>query len=156
MTKTCGRYTPKEISRFIDGELSRQKIRQIRHHIDTCPACRDLAARFREATQSFTELAETPGMAIDPARLHQRLEQPADKPGTSWIARFSSRPALPLLVAAASIAALVFISVYALKNDGPIPAGPSALVTSIETEYTAVMIFETPDTHHTIIWYSET
>ena len=45
---------------------------------------------------------------------------------------------------------------HALKQDGKAISGPSAIVTSINTDYTAVMILETPDTQHTIIWYSET
>jgi anti-sigma factor RsiW len=156
MTDTCGKYSEQQISRYIDGELPRQQLVQIRQHLDTCPACRDLAAQFRDAARSFNELAALPGTVIDPARLHRRLEKPAEKSGRLSIGRFFSRPVRPLLAAAASIAALFFISVVALNNDTDLPAGPSAIVTSIETEYTAVMIFETPDNHHTIIWYSET
>lgn len=156
MTKTCGRYTEQEMSRFIDGELPRQQLLQIRQHLDVCPACQDLAEKFRDVTQTFNELAELPGMVIDPARLYRTMEKPAEKSGRLSIGRFFSRPARPLLAAAASIAALFLISVVALKHDVISPAGPSAIVTSIETEYTAVMILETPDNHHTIIWYSET
>jgi anti-sigma factor RsiW len=156
MKTTCGRYTEKQISRYIDEELSRQQIRQIREHLDTCPVCRDLAGQFREAAQRFTDLVALPGVSIDPGRLYQRLEQPAEKPARPRTGRFFSRPARPFLAAAASIAALFVISLYALKDNGPASTGPSAIVSSINTDYTAVMILETRDTHHTIIWYSET
>lgn len=157
MTETCGRYTKKQISRYIDGELPRKHLRQIRQHLDTCPACREIAAQFRNATRSFNELTDLPGgVAIDPARLYRTMGKPVEKPARPWSGRFFSRPVRPFLAAAASIAVLFFISVYALKHDGAAPASPSAIVTSINTEYNAVMILETPETHHTIIWYSET
>ena len=156
MKKTCGRYTEKQISRYIDGELSRQQLRQIREHLDTCPVCRDLARQFREVSQRFNDLVELPGVSIDPGRLHQRLEQPAEKQGRPRAGRFFSRPVRPFLAAAASITVLFFISLYALKNDSAVRTSPSAIVSSINTDYTAVMILETLDTHHTIIWYSET
>ena len=156
MTDTCGKYSEQQISRYVDGELPRQQLVQIRQHLDTCPACQELAGQFRDVTQTFNELAEQPGMVIDPTRLYQTMEKPAETSGRLSIGRIFSRPARPFLAAAASIAALFFISVVALKNDTALPAGPSAIVTSIETEYTAVMILETPDSHHTIIWYSET
>jgi hypothetical protein len=60
------------------------------------------------------------------------------------------------MLAAASAAVLLVVGGIALMNNGISPDSPSAIVTSIDTEYTAVMIFETPDTHHTIIWYSDT
>jgi anti-sigma factor RsiW len=156
MTKKCCNYSEQEISRYIDGELPRHQLMQIRQHLDTCPACRDLAGQFRDVTHTFNEMAERPGMVIDPARLYPTRVTPADSSGRLNFGRFFNRPARPLLAAAASIAALFLISVYALKHDRLSPAGPSAIVTSIETEYTAVMILETPDNHHTIIWYSET
>ncbi|MCF8113068.1 MAG: zf-HC2 domain-containing protein [Desulfotignum sp.] len=156
MTKACNRYKKKQISRYIDGELPRHQLKKIRQHLDTCPACRELAAQFRDAARSFNELADLPGVDIDPARLYRTIKKPAEKPAGLRIGRFFSRPVRHSLAAAASIAVLVFISMYALKNDSPAPAGPSAIVTSIDTDYTAVMILETPGTHHTIIWYSGT
>jgi anti-sigma factor RsiW len=78
MTEICGRYTEKQISRFIDKELPQKQLWQIHEHLDTCPACRDLAGQFREVTRSFNELAEPPGMGIDPALLHRKLKQPAE------------------------------------------------------------------------------
>ncbi len=156
MTKTCGRYTKKQISRYIDSELPRHQLRQIRQHLDTCPACRDLAAQFRDVTQSFKELAELPGVVIDPAPLYRTMKKAGKKTARPWTGRFFNKPVRLFLAAAASIATLFFISVYSLKHEGTAISGPSAIVTSINTDYTAVMILETPDTHHTIIWYSET
>ncbi|MFN2356790.1 MAG: anti-sigma factor [Desulfotignum sp.] len=156
MTETCGRYTKKQISRYVDGELPRHQLRQIGQHLDTCSVCRDLAGQFQHITQSFNELAELSGVVIDPAPLYRTMTKPGKKTGRPWTRRFFSRPVRPFLAAAASIAVLFFISVVALKHEKTAPPGPSAIVTSINTDYTAVMIFETPDKHHTIIWYSET
>jgi RNA polymerase sigma-70 factor (ECF subfamily) len=104
---------------------------------------------------------DTPETLIQKKQFRDRLMEavrdlPAKKPVTLWTDRFFRRPVRPFLVAAASLAALFVIAVFALTNDGPAIAGPSAIVKSIDTDYTAVMIFETPETHHTIIWYSET
>ena len=161
MTTSCSRYSEKQISRFIDGALSRQEIEQIRQHLSSCPACRDLAAQFRKAAKTFEELVEPPGKVIDPDRLYQSMLHSAEKPGGSRAGRFFSHrfyrfvPFRPLL-AAVSAAVLLVIGGIVLMNNGISPDSPSAIVTTIDTEYTAVMIFETPDTHHTIIWYSET
>ena len=155
MTRPCGRYSEKQISRFVDGALSRQALEQIRQHLDTCSACRDLADQFREVTKTFDELAAQPGRAIDPDRLYRAMQETEKKPAESRTSGFFSRRFRPLL-AAASVAALVIIGGIALIDNTIRPDSPSAIVTSIDTEYTAVMIFETPDTHHTIIWYSDT
>lgn len=161
MTHPCSRYSEKQISRFIDEALSRHEMAQIRQHLTSCSACRDLAAQFRKTANAFEELADLPGLAIDPDRLYRTMQQRAEKSSGSRSSRFfkgrfgpfsSFRP----LLAAASAAVLLIIGGVAFMNDRISPDSPSAIVTSIDTEYTAVMIFETPDTHHTIIWYSET
>jgi anti-sigma factor RsiW len=161
MTNSCGKYSEKQISRFIDGALSRQEIEQIRQHLDACSACRAMAAQFRKVAGILDELVEQPGMAIDPEHLYQSMQQPAENPaGARGRIFFGPRfrrfiPFRPML-AAASAAVLLVVGGIALMNNGISPDSPSAIVTSIDTEYTAVMIFETPDTHHTIIWYSDT
>ena len=156
MTETCGRYTKKQLSRYVDGELPRHQLRQIGQPLDICSVCRDLAGQFQHITQSFNELAELPGVVIDPASLYRTMKKLGKKTVRPWTRRFFSRPVRPFLAAAASIAVLFFISLYALKHEKTAGPGPSAIVTSIDTDYTAVMILETPDNHHTIIWYSET
>ncbi|MEE4365277.1 MAG: zf-HC2 domain-containing protein [Desulfotignum sp.] len=156
MTETCGKYSKKQISRYIDGELPRHQLQQIQQHLDTCPACRDLVAQFLDVSRSFNEMAELPGVAIDLTCLYQTMGKPVEKSAKPWTSRFFSKPVRPFLATAVSIAALFFISVYAPNHDETVTTGPSAIVTSINTDYTAVMILETPDTHHTIIWYSET
>jgi anti-sigma factor RsiW len=161
MTTSCSRYSEKQISRFIDGALSRQELAQIRQHLTSCSACRDLAAQFRKTAKIFEELVEPPGTVIDPERLYQSMQHPAENPAGSRAGGLSDPrfrrfvPFRPLLAAAAA-AVLLVIGGIALMNNGISADSPSAIVTSIDTEYTAVMIFETPDTHHTIIWYSET
>lgn len=161
MTTSCSRYSEKQISRFIDGALSRQEVEQIRQHLDACSACRDLAAQFRKAAEIFEELVEPPGKVIDPERLLQSMQHSAEKPAGPRAGRLFDRrfyrfvPFRPLL-ASVTAAVLLVIGGIALMNNGISSDDPSAIVTSIDTEYTAVMIFETPDTHHTIIWYSET
>lgn len=155
MTNSCGRYSEKQISRFIDGALSRPELEQIRQHLDSCSACRDLAAQYREVTKTFDELAECPGMAINPDRLYRTIQQPAENPAGPEAGRFFNGRFRPLL-AAASVAALLIIGGISLITNGIATDSPSAIVRSIDTEYTAVMILETPDTHHTIIWYSDT
>ncbi|MCF8136024.1 MAG: zf-HC2 domain-containing protein [Desulfotignum sp.] len=161
MTESCGKYSEKQISRFIDQALPRQEIEQIRHHLDACSTCRNLAVQFRKAAKTFDELVEPSGLVIDPDRLYQSMQHSAEKSGGSRGGIFFGprfRRFIPFrpMLAAASAAVLLVIGGITLMNNGISPDSPSAIVTSIDTEYTAVMIFETPDTHHTIIWYSET
>jgi anti-sigma factor RsiW len=161
MTTSCSRYSEKQISRFIDGALSRQECEQIRQHLDSCSACRDLAAQFRKTEKIFEELVEPPGTVIDPERLYQSMQHSVEKSAGSRAGglfgpRFSRFVPFRPLLAVVSAAVLLMIGGIALMTNGVSADSPSAIVTSIDTEYTAVMIFETPDTHHTIIWYSET
>ena len=161
MTTSCSRYSEKQISRFIDGELSRQERERIRHHLDACSACRNLAAQFQKAAKTFEELVDPAGSVIEPERLFQSMQRSAEKPAVTRAGSFFSgrfRQVIPFrrILAATSAAVLLIIGGVALINTGIAPEDPSAIVTSIDTEYTAVMILETPDTHHTIIWYSDT
>ena len=89
------------------------------------------------------------------------MQRSAEKPAVTRAGSFFSgrfRQVIPFrrILAATSAAVLLIIGGVALINTGIAPEDPSAIVTSIDTEYTAVMILETPDTHHTIIWYSDT
>ncbi len=160
MTTSCGRYSEKQISRFIDEALSRKELEELREHLDSCSACRDLAEQFLEVTRTFDVLTEPLCTGIDPKRLYRTMQQPpanqaGSRAGMSFRSLFRPFPLFRPLLAAAS-ALLLLIGGIALMNDGISSDNPSAIVTSIDTEYTAVMILETPDTHHTIIWYSET
>lgn len=91
MTNSCGKYSEKQISRFIDEALSRQEREQIRQHLDDCPACRNLAAQFQKAAKTFEELVEPPDMTIDPERLYQSVQQSPEKTAGSRAGIFSAK-----------------------------------------------------------------
>jgi hypothetical protein len=59
---------------------------------------------------------------------------------------------VPVTVAALALA--IFIIPLPFKK-GPNGEAPSAIINSFTGSVTSVMLFETPNTHQTIIWFNE-
>ena len=57
------------------------------------------------------------------------------------------------LIPAVAIASLILVLFTVFRTPGV--SGPSAIVTSLSGDTASVIIMETPDTGHTILWFSE-
>jgi len=55
----------------------------------------------------------------------------------------------------ASFAAILVMSMAFLQDQKVVFHSPSAIVNSIDGDMASVMILETREQHHTIIWYKE-
>jgi hypothetical protein len=60
-----------------------------------------------------------------------------------------------MLFPATAVAALLVVLILYFPGSRSINGGPSALVSYLGGETASVMIFETPNTRHTIIWFEE-
>ena len=151
-------YTSRQISRYVDNELPRDLYLAIDTHQQDCPDCRRLIGQYRLMAAGFSNHVKHRTAAIDRRILKDRLVAARQsKTGTaspSLIRLFNKNIYLKL----ASIVAILVISLAVFREPpaGPDPEGPSAIVKSVDTDVTSVMIIETEKQQHTIIWFSET
>lgn len=148
MKKTCTRYTPEDISRFIDNELSQHLCGELEQHLNTCPDCSRLVEQYQTLSAVFSDHADNKGLKIDPDALKQKHESVAQASPNRILGN--------IYMKLASVAAILMISLYAFQGNIFRSTGPSAIVTSVDTNVSSVMIIETQKKHHTIIWFSET
>ncbi|RLC03009.1 MAG: hypothetical protein DRH34_06420 [Deltaproteobacteria bacterium] len=148
MKKTCSRYRSEDISRFVDNELSQARYHELAKHLRDCPDCRSLVEKYKNLTVMFNDHAGHTGLKIDPAALKQNLVLTTQ----SSLKKILGNIYLKL----ASIAAILIISLFWFQGGMFRSTGPSAIVTSVDTDFSSVMIIETQKKKHTIIWFSET
>ncbi len=156
MKQQCSKYTQKFISRFIDNELDPARTKKFSSHLGHCPDCADQVARFQKLSIIFNEYATT--------QVAQSKVSPMDMAANSLslgsgkshgiFNRFGmlTDHMYIKLASLTAVAALLILAVF----HGSAPTGPSAIVKSLDTNASSVMIIETQKEKHTIIWFSET
>jgi hypothetical protein len=157
MKKPCSRYANEIISCFIDNEVNSVLHNEILQHQSQCPDCSPLIEQYRSAAARFTQLADsqTAGLNLDRKTVKSVQAIPAARKKPIFLPTFLFNQNRYLKLAA--IAAILVISLAAFqKNHVNEPKSPSAIVKSIDTDFTSVMIIETQKEKHTIIWFSET
>jgi len=156
MEKKCEAYTSEDISRFVDLEFSTDQCRAFEHHLSLCKECSRLFDHYKNLSLAFSRHTHKQAMGISALDLEHKLEKKIHcsekKPYQNISGLFGKNIYLKL----AGIAAVVMIGFFSfdptlIRN----PSGPSAIVNSVDTEYTSVMIIETQEEKHTIIWFSE-
>lgn len=147
MKKSCGNIH-RDISRFVDKELSREQYQKLAQHLSNCPDCNLLVEQYKTLSNIFNEHADQIRLKLNTDKLkHKSGFITQDLSKKSW-----SNIYLKL----ASITAILVISLVALQGDVFRSKEPSAIVTSVNTDFSSVMIIETQKEKHTIIWFSET
>lgn len=163
--KLCSQYTEETISRYVDRELPSDEMAAVTDHLADCRACRRQVETLRMVTDIFDSrtdriVADQPPVPV-PApgpSFRERL--------TEWLTAAFGRHRYLKLASLAVVALVTTLAVFQGISDppgqaGPGPAGtglhdPSAIVKSVDTDYSSVMILETEGRQHTIIWLSET
>ncbi|MCD4721136.1 MAG: zf-HC2 domain-containing protein [Desulfobacula sp.] len=158
MKKPCNKYTSEDISRFVDNELPRDRYHTLKQHLHHCPDCSLLIEQYKSISAVFNDHADQQGLKIDAAKLKQKFNtaiQNSKKKSLENVFGFFGRN---IYLKLASITAILMISLFMFQGDGDLfdPAGPSAIVKSVDTDFASVMIIETQKEKHTIIWFSET
>ncbi len=149
----CKTYSKAFISRFADNEVPAADHDAFTRHVDGCQACARTLADFRQMDQLFNNHADSQVKQIRDTLPPITLKKKAG----IFSRLFSGSPNLSLSLKLASLSAaaiILAVSLYPWQND-PMP-GPSAIVNSVDTYGSSVMIIETTNTQHTIIWFSET
>ena len=149
MTQQCSKYTEKFISRFVDNELDTANTMEFSSHLGSCPDCEKTVARFENIgivfnTHAQRQIARVSSMATTSTGLDY-------KKSTGLFGRMTDH----LYIKLASLTAVAALLILAVFQTTP-PTGPSAIVKSLDTNASSVMIIETLTEKHTIIWFSET
>lgn len=156
MTPICHQYTSEQISLFVDRELSHADMLTIEEHLKQCRQCREQAEQFKTMADIFSKHAtrQVDDLEKRPIRESLQAEMASDGKKSQkvkdWL--FGKNKILKL----ASIVAIMIFGWVGYQGQFTAPAGPSAIVQSLDTDYSSVMILETEKQKHTIIWYTET
>ena len=156
MKKTCNKYMSEDISRFVDNELPRDRYHELAQHLHHCPDCSRLVEHYKTISVMFNDHADHKGLKIDPDKLKPKFEYTKQYSGKRSQGNLFGFFGKNIYLKLASIAAILMISLFTFQGDLFDPSGPSAIVTSVDTDFSSVMIIETQKEKHTIIWFSET
>lgn len=166
----CNRYTDEFISRVADNDVPDQEHSDFIRHAERCSACADTLADFRRMGQLFSShtasqvsriRTELPLITLTAPRQTKNREglQGWFSHMTDGLKAVFGRDAMGLKLASlGAVALIIAVSLYTWQGGGgtAMVPGPSAIVNSVDTYGSSVMIIETPESHHTIIWFSET
>ena len=154
MTVERERCNGELLSRYLDRETTPEETQHVDRHLKQCPACRQHLQQHGELARRLRREVSAAGEAADFDRLEMHIIRAARRPKSPWIdlrrTRFSWKLLVPI-AATAAVALFFFTSVF----QPPAPAGPSAIINSFTGRVSSVMILETPQSRHTVIWYSE-
>ncbi len=156
MEKTCQTYCLEDLGKFTDNALDPQEYGRIEGHLEICPQCRGIVDQYRLMSQSFAHGVARDTRQIDTQGLEQRVFQKVQGNKIGFIKKAIDYFSPKLYLKLASIVAIMVIG-FGYYAQRPMDIlGPSAIVTSVDTNMSSVMIFETQKSKHTIIWFSET
>lgn len=159
---TCQKFSKEMISKFVDNELDEKEHNAFIRHKAQCPDCCAAESDFRQADIIFKQQADAMAEKLlkDAHEIFIKTEESDHPPGIKE--RIQRRlPSTPAVFGMLSLAVVVGIMTLALwqqdiRQTGRIVPPPSAVVNSVDAYGSSVMILETAETHHTIIWFSET
>ena len=142
------------VDRYLDGDLAAEEKARMTAHLECCPECRRQVAAmtaFSKGLRDRVELAveSVDFVALEKDVLTKALRQHRSRGGFSTFVA-SLKYTIP---AAVTVCLLLFFAYPAFMNN-PAPV-PSAIINSFTGSVSSVMIFETPETRQTILWYNE-
>ncbi|WDP89647.1 MAG: zf-HC2 domain-containing protein [Desulfobacter sp.] len=145
---SCTAYSEEFISRFVDNEVSSYKRDAFIRHMAGCPDCAAKEAAYRQLSLGVSRHIDAQAQRIQ-NELPPISVRRTTRPGGRRRSRGFTLKLASLGTAALILAVAVFPWTRTPINE------PSAIVNSVDTTGSSVMIIDTPDTRHTIIWFSE-
>jgi len=143
------------LDRYYDGEISPDESKAVADHLDGCPACRKRLGARRVVSESVRAAADEAVSRTDFSLLDQKVLDRIDAYRTPFLSKLKNiRFSWRLYVPASAIAAVLMVF-FTLFLRQPADLGPSALINSLAGKISSVMIIETPESRHTILWFSE-
>ena len=160
-TKECPSL--RAMSLFVDNELQEEQARDLIAHLEICPSCAGQIEQLQTMGRSFDLFAQEYADRSRPVpiAMEDAIAGPIpDRVRTLF--DFLTPPVLKL-VSVTALVLVMAVSVFQIYSGSPPGPGqdaapsaaPSAIVKTVDTESSSVMILETEKEKHTIIWFSE-
>ena len=150
-TETCDDV---RLNLYLDGELGANETAWMQAHIKDCSACRKKAATLVAFTRAFRRRTQDAADTIDFVALEKQVIK-------KTLPRYLTRSplsgllnALKVAVPSTLLAGFVLFFIYTHYIAPPVSV-PSAIINSFTGSVSSVMIFETPETRETILWYND-
>ncbi len=154
MTRHCSKYTEKFISQYIDNELDSARSMEFSSHLGNCPGCTGKVNDFKRLSIVFNNHTATQVAQASSLDMAKKFPNPGKHNGP--VARFFGSLSDHLYIKLAFFTAVASLLILIVFQPPPPQLSPSAIVKSLDTNASSVMIIETLKEKHTIIWFSET
>jgi len=156
MKQKCSKYSCEDISRFVDNELLEDQYQHLEQHLEQCTHCSTLVKHYKTMSAQFKTFTDRKIVQVDPVKVKQKLYQTMQNSKTKPFGNIFGLFGKNIYLKLASVAVLLMITIFTFQGELLTPSGPSAIVKDVDTDFASVMIIETRNRQHTIIWYSET
>jgi anti-sigma factor RsiW len=142
------------LNRYLDDDLDPRQRQRMADHLHGCRHCQEQLDRMRSFSRDLNARIETASARVDFTALEKQVLNEAlrTRHRRNGPSRFMA--ALKYTVPAAATAGLLLFFAYTRFWVQPTPA-PSAIINSFTGSMSSVMIFETPETRQTVLWYNE-
>ena len=142
------------LCRYMNGDLLPAEEAHIKNHLDGCPQCRQQVAAMNRFSNDFCDRVQQAAEDVDFTALEKSVLNKALRQRQPRGALASFLASLKYTIPATVTAGLLLFFGYSHFMPEPVSA-PSAIINSFTGSMSSVMIFETPETRQTILWYNE-
>jgi anti-sigma factor RsiW len=142
------------LNRYLDKDFDEVGKARMQAHMGCCQQCRRQVAAMRALSDDLRDQVKHVCDGVDFLTLEKQVVYKARRKGHSrgafsaFMASF--KYTLPATVAVGIV--LFFVYTHFVPKPAPLP---SAIIHSFTGSVSSVMIFETPETRQTILWYNE-
>ena len=142
------------LARYADNDLGAADKKKMKAHLDDCRTCRRRLTAWSTFSQDLRDRVAHESGGVDFTALEKDVLTKALRPSRTSSGGASILKALKFGIPAVVTACLILFLGY---NRWMAPSGPapSAIINSFTGSMSSVMIFETPETRQTILWYNE-
>ena len=146
---------PERLDRYIDGELGIDDSETVKAHLIRCPACQEQIKDRHKIAEAFKSDMDQVASRTNFDRVEEHIIRKIRKEQRKAQARFQRvllSKSFFMPVSALTAAMIIFFFITNLLRPEPVP---SALINSFTGSISSAMIIETPESRHTILWFSE-
>ncbi len=145
---------PATVSRFYDRELDRESYDRVKKHIDTCRKCRTYLSNLAAISEHVKGPLAEGTAGLQPYRVEEGVLAAIQEKQRPWWENTKERLlSKAVLIPATALVSLCLLMFVLLRS--PAVSGPSAIITSLSGDAASIVIMETPETGHTILWFTE-
>ena len=146
---------PERLDRYADGELGIDDSESVEAHLIRCPACQKQIEDRHRIAEAFRSGMNHVASRTDYDRVEEHIIRRIRKEQKKVPARFQRvlfSKSFFMPVSALTAAMIIFFFITNPLRPEPVP---SALINSFTGSISSAMIIETPESRHTILWFSE-